>query len=144
MANDAKTVARRFREEFVTSASTDLANELLAPDCVLHGPDLIGELHGRDTIRQFLATALQAWPDVADSVIEQFSDGDRVIQRFALKGTHTGELMGIPPSGNRFENRGIEIHRFEGGKIAEIWASFDTLLMMQQLGVVPTPERAGA
>ncbi|MFW6074015.1 MAG: ester cyclase [Chloroflexota bacterium] len=74
--------------------------------------------------------------------VDQLSDGDRVVQRFELNGTHTGEITGIPPSGNRFEVRGIKILRFSDGVIAEIWAMFDTLSMMQQIGAVPAPETA--
>ena len=57
-------------------------------------------------------------------------------------GTHEGELMGIPPIGDRMTITGTAITRFSGGKIEEGWQNFDALGMMQQLGVIPTPEQA--
>jgi predicted ester cyclase len=57
-----------------------------------------------------------------------------------FSGTQEGELEGIPPTGNRVEFSGIMIDRFSGGKLAETWDNYDALGMMQQLGVIPSPE----
>lgn len=139
MSNEPKSVARRFREDVASGKDMDLADELLAPDCVAHGPDLMGELQGREAIKQFTMDVRQAFPDLDDTVDEQFSDGDRVYQRFRVRGTHTGELMGIQPNGNTFEVRGIEIVRIADGNVVEVWSMFDTLSVMQQIGAVPAP-----
>ena len=63
--------------------------------------------------------------------------------RVAERGTHEGELMGIPPSGNRAEVRGISIDRISNGKIAETWSVYDVMGMMRQIGAIPGPEQAG-
>jgi predicted ester cyclase len=60
----------------------------------------------------------------------------------AASGTHEGELMGIPPIGDRMTITGKAITRFFGGRIEEGWQNFDALGMMQQLGVIPTPGQA--
>lgn len=67
-----------------------------------------------------------------------------VVTRWVGRGTHDGELMSLPPSGNRAEVAGISIDRISGGRIAETWTIYDTLGMMQQIGAIPTPEQAGA
>jgi predicted ester cyclase len=60
------------------------------------------------------------------------------VARVTGTGTHTGELMGVPPTGKRLEMTGIVIYRIAGGKIVERWAQHDVLGLMQQLGVIPT------
>ena len=63
--------------------------------------------------------------------------GDRVVGRFVYRGTHTGELMGIPASGNPVEMRSIDIWRAEGGMFAEHWDELNLLEMFQQMGALP-------
>ena len=63
--------------------------------------------------------------------------GDRVVGRFVYRGTHTGELMGIPASGNPVEMRSIDIWRAEGGMFAEHWDELNQLEMFQQMGALP-------
>ena len=60
-----------------------------------------------------------------------------------MRGTHTGEFQGIPPTGKQVTMGGISINRFAEGKLAEHWSQFDSLGLMQQLGVVPAPEQGG-
>ena len=72
----------------------------------------------------------------------QFGEGNMVATRWTGRGTHTGELMGIPPTGKQVTVVGITISRVEDGKVVEEWTNWDTLGMLQQLGVVP--ELAGA
>ncbi len=80
-----------------------------------------------------------AFPDLQATVEDQVAEGDKVASRFTFRGTHRGELAGIPPTGNQVEVTGIVISRIEGGKGAEDWSNYDALGMMQQLGVVPPP-----
>jgi predicted ester cyclase len=63
-----------------------------------------------------------------------------VATRYVVSSTQKGEMEGIPPTGNRAEFTGISIDRFSGGKLAETWDHYDALGMMQQLGVIPSPE----
>jgi len=83
-----------------------------------------------------------AFPDVHFSVEDQVVEGDKVVTRWRGSGTHQGNLMGIPPTGNRVSFVGITINRLEDGKVAEEWQIFDALGMMQQLGAIPSPEEA--
>ena len=70
---------------------------------------------------------------------DQLSDGEhQVVSRWTLKGTHQGEFLGIAPTGKRVSISGISIHRISGGKIVAEWQEWDSLSLMQQLGVVPT------
>ena len=71
------------------------------------------------------------------------AEGDKVVTRFSVRGTHQGEIEDLgPATGNRMEVMGITIERFAQGKIVEDWSTFDALGMMQQLGLVPEPGHA--
>jgi predicted ester cyclase len=63
-----------------------------------------------------------------------------VVTRWTGRGTHQGEFMGVPPSGNRVEITGMTINRVSGSKISETWTIYDALGMMQQIGAMPSPE----
>jgi steroid delta-isomerase-like uncharacterized protein len=76
-----------------------------------------------------------AFSDARVTINDVIADGDKVAVRFTLHGTHTGELMGIPPTGRQVAVTGIDINRVIDGQILERWANFDTLGMLQQLGV---------
>jgi steroid delta-isomerase-like uncharacterized protein len=116
-------------------------DELVAADYVGHDPAQ-PELHGPDGIREFITTYLAAFPDGKITIDEQLAEGDLVASRWTGRGTQQGELMGVPPTGRQVTVSGITISRVKNGKVVEEWSNWDTLGMLQQLGVVP--ELAGA
>jgi steroid delta-isomerase-like uncharacterized protein len=139
-AEENKAVSRRVAQEIFNGGNLDLADELYAPDYVLHDPSLPEDLHGPEGIKQYAAMSLGASPDARVTVEDQVAEGDKVVSRWTATGTHTGDLMGMSPTGRRIEISGITINRFSGGKIAEGWYQSDDLGMMQQLGVIPSEE----
>jgi predicted ester cyclase len=81
---------------------------------------------------------LAAFPDAHITNEDVIAEGDKVVRRYTTRGTHQGETeMFGPPTGRQIEQKGITIHRFEDGKIVEEWEIFDTLSMLQQLGLAP-------
>ena len=80
-----------------------------------------------------------AFPDYRFEVEDLIAEGDRVVARVTVSGTHLGEMMGLAPTGRRISTSGIEVFRFEDGKMAEHWAAFDALGMLRQIGLVPVP-----
>ena len=139
-AEENKAVSRRVAQEIFNGGNLDLADELYAPDYVLHDPSLPEDLHGPEGIKQYAAMSLGASPDARVTVEDQVAEGDKVVSRWTATGTHTGDLMGMSPTGRRIEISGITINRFSGGKIAEDWYQSEDLGMMQQLGVIPSEE----
>ncbi len=95
---------------------------------------------GAGRLAPIVATARSAFPDTHIRIEDQVAEGDLVATRYVFSGTQEGEMEGIPPTGNRVEFSGISIDRFSGGKLAETWDNYDALGMMQQLGVIPSPE----
>ncbi len=72
------------------------------------------------------------------------AEGDQVVTRWSGRGTHTGDLPGIPATGKQTLVTGIQIDRIVNGKVVEDHVNWDTLGLLQQLGVIPTPGQAGA
>ena len=135
-----KAISRRVAEEIFNGGNLDLVDELYASDYVLHDPSLPEDLIGPEGIKQYVAMNLGAFPDARVTVEDEIAEGDKVVSRWTATGTHTGDFMGIPPTGNRVEISGVTINRFSGGKIAEDWYQCDDLGMMRQLGLIPSPE----
>ncbi len=146
MSEENKALARRFLEEAFNEGNLGVVDEIVASDYVLHDPaSPEGELRGPEGVKGFVQMYRSAYPDTDITVEEQIAEGDRVVSRWTARGTHQGELLGVPPSGNRVEVSGITIDRFSGGKFAESWTSYDALGMLQQIGAIPEPgQEAGS
>lgn len=96
-----------------------------------------------EELKQHIAVFEAAFPRyelIADDLV---AEGDRVALRGTVKGHHTGELMGIPPTGKTVSLPVLLIYRLANGKIAEHWMGVDRLALLEQLGVAPAKE-AGA
>jgi steroid delta-isomerase-like uncharacterized protein len=141
VSEENKAILRRVTDEVFSQGNLDLVDELFAADYVLHDPGIPGgELRGPEDFKQrWVSMFRTAFPDLRLSVEDQVAEGDEVVTRYAGRGTHWGELMGIAPTGMEVSVGGIIISRVSGGRIEEEWNSFDALGMMQQLGVVPGP-----
>ncbi|RME85979.1 MAG: ester cyclase [Caldilineae bacterium] len=133
-----KAIARRVLEEAANQRNLDLLDELLAADYVLHDPSN-PMVQDRETYKQFLGGHFTAFPDAKWTIDDLVAEGDRVVVRWTLSGTHEGPLMGIPPTNKSFAMSGISIYRLADGKIAEEWAVADVMGFMQQLGLLPAP-----
>ena len=132
-----KRIARRFPEDVATAGDLDLIDEICAEDVVDHSP--LGEVRGRDALKEQLAGMRAAVTDFSATVEDAIAEGDTVAMRVTLRGTHTGEFMGIPATGNEYEVENMVFTRIEDGQIVERWVLPDMLSMMQQLGVVEAP-----
>lgn len=87
-------------------------------------------------------TAVSAFPDFHITPEDVIAEGERVVTHFTFSGTHDGKFMGIPATGKQFSITGIAIVRIADGKLVEWWENADVMGLMQQLGVLPTPETA--
>lgn len=133
-----KRLACRVPEEVASKGDLDLIDELYTENAVEHTPT--GDEQGRTAIRAACEAYLDAFPDLSATVEEVIAEGELVTMRVTLRGTHEGQLMGIEPTGESFEAQNMVFTRVEDGKIAERWVQPDTLGMLQQLGVVESPE----
>lgn len=136
--NDNRELARRFFEDLCTKRQNDLASVLLAPDVVLHDPQ-IPNVRGLQAAVETFAVYQEGFDGVWTIEEIILGEHDRVTVRWTGSGTHKAEVMGIPPTGKSVRVDAISVLRIADGKIAEMWEVWDTLGMLQQLGVVPTP-----
>ncbi|MDQ3912259.1 MAG: ester cyclase [Actinomycetota bacterium] len=138
-AEENKALVRRFVEEFWNEGNMSAADELMAPDAQIHLPT--GEVVNPHEAKSFAARWRESFPDWHSTFEELVAEGDRVAERWTGRGTHRGELQGIPATDNRVEAPGSVFYRIVDGKIVELWGQLDMMGLMQQLGVVPDTER---
>jgi steroid delta-isomerase-like uncharacterized protein len=143
-AEDNKALVRRFYEDAWNKHNPALVDETHRADYVDRSPDIPGIPHTREGLKLFMGAYLRAFPDAHISIEDQLAEGDRVVTRWTGRGTQTGELMDLPPSGKKAVVQGVQVDRLSGGKIVESWTSFDQLGMLQQLGALPAPKQLAA
>jgi steroid delta-isomerase-like uncharacterized protein len=140
--SDNKQIARRLVEEIWSNRNLAAIDELLSPDYIGHDPTQPEPIRGPAGFREWVGVYLEAFPDGRVTIDEQIAEGDRVATRWTGRGTQTGELMGIAPTGKQVTVSGLTLSRFTGGKIVEEWEIYDALGMLVQLGAVPELARA--
>jgi steroid delta-isomerase-like uncharacterized protein len=137
-AEQNKALVHRFVEEVQSQGNTDALDEICSPEFVNHSapPGVPSNCEG---VKQLTAMFRQAFPDSYFSVEDMLAEGDKVATRKTFHGSHQGEFMGIPPTGQQVSMELIDIVRIADGRVVEHWAVGDNLGMMQQLGIVPRP-----
>ena len=139
---DLKAGWRRFVQESNKGKAAGMAfiDEACASNIVFHGSTGM-DIRGLKDFKQYMSSWFDAFPDGHMAIDDLVVEGDKVVARYTLTGTHKGEFMGIPATNKKVTGWVIEIDRVAGGKCVEGWSRMDTLALMQQLGVVPTPTK---
>lgn len=139
-AEENKALVRRLVEETNRTRFADLTvmDEVYATNLIYHGTGDLknGDLQG---LKQFVSTMRTAFPDLQGTIDDIVVEGDKVVYRWTIRGTHKVEFNGIAPTGKQVAMNAISINRISGGKIVEEWEITDELGLMQQLGIVPPP-----
>ena len=114
--------------------------DLYTDDVAFHGlPGTQGTLD-KQGVTEFYRAFWSACPDATVEPVDVFDAGDRVAVRLRVKGTHRGELMGLPASGNEFDFEEITIFKLDNeGRCTERWARLDEISFLQQIGAMPVP-----
>jgi steroid delta-isomerase-like uncharacterized protein len=133
-----KKVISAFIEEVINQGRLERADDLVKEDFIELDP-LPGQEQGREGLKAVLSQMQMAFPDMRWTVDEMVAEGDKVVSRFHWTGTHKDKFLGIPATGRSVRVTGVVIDRLESGKMADSRILMDTLGMMQQLGVIPTP-----
>jgi steroid delta-isomerase-like uncharacterized protein len=138
------TTEQHLAELFVEMTNThnpELVDRFVAGDYINHN-DFVAD--GREANRQFWGAFFTGLPDVRVTMEDLVISGDRVVGRFVYRGTHTGDLLGIPASGKPAEMRSIDIWRAQDGMFVEHWDELNLMQLFQQIGALPPldgPER---
>src|SRR5215217_7640547 len=131
--DESKSRARRLPEELLTQGDLGVAGEVFAADCLHHAPVPLAP--GVAGVTRWVTLLRRAFPDLHAIVEDEIAEGDRVVQRLTLRGTHEGEFIGVPPTGKRVAWQLVAIQRLApDGKIVEYWSSLDLCGLLAQLG----------
>ena len=143
-AEENKVIVRSFLEGIFTQGIPEVVDELAAPSFVVYDPSSEAGDVDAEGVKESVAWSHSAFPDLRVTIEDQVAEGDKVVTRWTVRGTHLGEMMGAAPTGNQVTFTGTQTDYISGGKIVESWSNWDTLGMLQQIGAVPMPEgRAG-
>jgi steroid delta-isomerase-like uncharacterized protein len=134
-----KEIVRRYSEEFWGRGDEAVGDEVFADDIVDHSPAIPEQPPGREGEKRALAIFRGAFPDLRVTTEDIIAEGDKAVLRWTARGTHRGELSGLPATGKQATLKGIDILRLAEGRIVERWAEYDNLGLLQQLGAVPAP-----
>ena len=139
----AKELAQRIADEVWTQHKLDVIDEVIASDFVGISPT-DGEFRGPAGFRQLVERYISAFPNATMRITESVAEGDMIASHWTATGTHTGELMGIAPTGRDVTVEGTQFDRIRDGKIVESHGLFDALGLLQQIGAVPAGAPAPA
>ena len=141
-AEENKDVVRRLYGLFEEGNIDEQVDELLVPDYVNHSPGMPDQPTGPEGVKAVLSMFRSGIPDLRLVIDDMIAEGEKVAVRYRIEGTHEGDLFGVPPTGQRVSIESFTVERVSDGRTREHWRVTDTLDMMQQLGAIPTPERA--
>jgi steroid delta-isomerase-like uncharacterized protein len=139
-----KAIRRRYYEEAWSTKDPSVLDRYISPSVVDHGTreaPVEGWDSSIDGVKQRHAALYAAFPDAALAIEDMLADGDRVVTRFTVTGTHQGEFMGVPATGKQVSFGGIDSARMEDGMLMEHWLAVDMMGLLQQLGAVSPPAR---
>jgi steroid delta-isomerase-like uncharacterized protein len=138
-----KAVVRRWFSEVVSKGDMSSLDEICAvchPSFVMVQGVIEPAPQGISGLKDLVSRFRTAFPDLTATVDEQIAEGDKVVSRLTMSGTHQGEFMGMPATGKSFTVKGASIWEVRGGQLISEWVSWDSMSMLQQLGVTaPAP-----
>ncbi len=119
-----KALVRRFYKEVYADWNMAMVDEVVSPEFTSHDWPEHGPT-GPQAFRDYYAAIRAAVPDTRYEVDDLIAEGDRVVVRWRLLGTHQGNFRGIAPTGRLIVLKGVAIYRVEGGKLMERWVVSD-------------------
>ena len=136
MSAENKALIRRYAEEIWNKGNLAVIDNIIATNFsgLFSG---LPEFTGLEGFKQRFTSMYTAFPDLQVTIEDMFAEGDKVMARWTMRGTHKGDLMGLAPTGKQVTWTAIVIYRIVGGKIEQMWGEVDNMGLMQQLGAVP-------
>ena len=132
-----KALVRRGWEDGFNRGDLDVLDEVLASDFICHDPNSsTGEVRGPEAIKASIGWLRSAFPDARMTVEDQIAEGEKVVTRMTMRGTHEGEFGDVAPTGRQVEVAWMEIDRISGGKQEEMWANWDLMGLLKQIGAI--------
>ena len=140
MSEANKLLVQRATEAYNTGDLTAV-REYFSPDLIDHNPPPIAGVtfaSGFEGWTQVQSGFLRAFPDLQFPIVDIVAEGDKVVVRSQVTGTHLGDFFGIPATGNAVDYQAIVIWGITDGRITDRWATFDNVRLLTQLGLMPS------
>ncbi|HKP90471.1 MAG TPA: ester cyclase [Thermoleophilaceae bacterium] len=135
--NAAKT--RRDYQELWNDRNFNVIDDWIAPDFVGHYTSQPEPVRGVDGFRRFVDETLAAFPDLKATILDQVVEGDKVVSRVELRGTHAGPLLGFAPTNQVVSVTYVGIEQYRDGLCVEEWVYSDDLCLSRQIKAIPEP-----
>ena len=132
-ATEPREVVVGYYREVWERRQPNLIPQFFSPNYMNHAGSR-GVLMGPDGIRKNYDGLIAAFPDIAMTLDDVFGEGDKVVVRYTMRGTHSGPFQGVAATGKTIEVPGIGIYRVAGGKIDASWVVRDSLTLLKQIG----------
>lgn len=137
MTEKNKNIVRRIAEEGWNERKYDIFDEFFSADFLNIDPGS-PEVTDLEQYKQWVAGIHSGFSDHHIDIVDMIAEGDKVVKQWSIKGTHDGELMGIPPTNRQVNFSGISIYRIMDGKVKECVWGYDNNSFFVQLGVIPS------
>jgi steroid delta-isomerase-like uncharacterized protein len=119
--------------------------DLYTDDVSIHGLPGTKGVVDKEGMKDFYRAFWAAFPDAKVEPVDIIAGDDLVAARLYVKGTHRGEYLGAPASGNEIDVEQITIFKLDDeGRCIERWVRLDELGFLQQIGAMPDPSAASA
>lgn len=139
-----KAIVSRFYEELWNNRNLGVADEIISPDCVTHqlqsGRATSGIPRDPEAVKHHIREWLGGFPDLHFTLEQVVAEEDRVVSQSVMRGTHTGDWLGIAPTNKEVSVRLVVTQRIVDGKIAEDWVLVEALGFFQELGLLPSTQ----
>ena len=129
-----KQLCRDYFKAFLAADATWWAKHI-APGFVRHDPGLPFVVQGPEGVKQLADALLPGIPDMTLPIEDVIAEGEKVLVRLRVKGTHNGPLMGMAPTGRKIDIAVLDLFQIRDNVLIEHWALLDNLGMLKQLGV---------
>ena len=133
--NDNRQIVQRFMDECWSRGNLNTVMELVANDCRYHDPVFPSLTSGAENIKNHIQTCRGGFPDLMFTIDDTIAERDEVVVHWTATGTHKGQFLGMPPTNKKASVTGTSINRIEGSKIVEIWANWNLMSLLEQLGI---------
>jgi steroid delta-isomerase-like uncharacterized protein len=137
---DNKQIVKRFMDECWSRGNLNTVMELVANNCRYHDPVFPSLTSGAENIKNHIQTCRNGFPDLMFTIDDTIAERDEVVVHWTANGTHKGQFLGMPPTNKKASVTGTSIFRLEGSKIAEEWANWNLMSMLEQLGLAMTQQ----
>ena len=132
-----EALVRRYFQDIMSEGNLEVIEEILAPEFAFIIPTQAEPIMGYEAFRGFVQYLRNAFPDIKFTSLRQVAEGNKVASRWSIEGTHQGEFLGAPATGNHIKDYGIDIFTIRHGKIVSVHVNENDFGLMQQLGAIP-------